>query len=76
LALCARASAITYRLTTGLTGWNANTLTLDTGGRVQLLPTFFGWSGAAPDVYQSEVSWYDRRSHYADFAVWPTSAPH
>jgi hypothetical protein len=67
---------VTHHLTTGLTGWNANTLTLDTGGRVQLLPTFFGWSGAAPDVYQAKASWYDQRSNYADFAVTtPAGAP-
>jgi hypothetical protein len=67
---------VAHHLTTGLTGWNANTLTLDTGGRVQLLPTFFGWSGAAPDVYQSRASWYDQRSNYADFAVsTPAAAP-
>jgi hypothetical protein len=67
---------VAHHLTTGLTGWNANTLTLDTGGRVQLLPTFFGWSGAAPDVYQARASWYDQRSNYADFAVsTPAGAP-
>ena len=67
---------VAQHLTTGLTGWNANTLTLDTGGRVQLLPTFFGWSGAAPDVYQSKASWYDQRLHHADFAVsTPAGAP-
>ena len=67
---------VAHHLTTGLTGWNANTLTLDTGGRVQLLPTFFGWSGAAPDVYQSRASWYDQRLNYADFAVsTPAGAP-
>jgi hypothetical protein len=67
---------VAHHLTTGLTGWNANVITLDTGGRAQLLVTYFGWSGAAPDVYQSKASWYDQRLHYADFAVsTPAGAP-
>jgi hypothetical protein len=67
---------VAHHLETGLTGWNANTLTLDTGGRVQLLVTYFGCSVAAPDVYQSRASWYDQRSNYADFAVsTPAGAP-
>jgi len=60
---------VTHHLKTGLTGWNANVITLDTDGRVLLLVTYFGWSGAAPDLYQSKASWYDRRLHYADFVV-------
>jgi hypothetical protein len=60
---------VTHHLKTGLTGWNANVITLDTGGRVLLLVTYFGWSGAAPDVYQSKISWYDPRMYYADFVV-------
>jgi hypothetical protein len=60
---------VTHHLTTGLTGWNANAITLDTAGRVRLLVTDFGWPGAAPDAYQSKASWYDRRLHYADFVV-------
>jgi len=60
---------VTHHLKTGLTGWNANTITLDTDGRVLLLVTYFGWSGAAPDLYQSKASWYDPRLHYADFVV-------
>jgi hypothetical protein len=67
---------VAHHLSTGLTGWNANTLTLDTDGRVQLLPTFFGWSGAAPDVYQSKDSFYDPGLNYANFAVTtPAGAP-
>ena len=58
-----------HHLKTGLTGWNANTITLDTDGRVLVLVTYFGWSRAVPDVYQSKASWYDPRLHYADFVV-------
>jgi len=58
-----------HHLTTGLTGEDANVATLDTGGRVQLLVTYFGWSGAAPDAYQSKASWYDPRRHDANFVV-------
>ena len=60
---------VTHHLKTGLTSWNANVITLDTDGRVLLLVTYFGWSGAAPDFYQSKASWYDPRLHYADFVV-------
>jgi hypothetical protein len=60
---------VTHHLKTGLTGSAANVTTLDTGGRVQLLVTYFWWSGAAPDVYESKASWYDRRLHYANFVV-------
>jgi hypothetical protein len=60
---------VTHHLKTGLTGPAANVITLDTGARVQLLVTYFRWSGAAPDVYQSKASWYDRRLHYANFVV-------
>jgi hypothetical protein len=60
---------VAHHLKTGLTGWNANVITLGTDGRVLLLVTYFGWYGAAPDLYQSKASWYDRRLHYADFVV-------
>jgi hypothetical protein len=60
---------VTHHLKTGLAGWEANVMTLDTSGRVQLLVTHFNWSGAAPDAYQSKASWYDRRLHYANFVV-------
>jgi hypothetical protein len=60
---------VTHHLKTGLTGWNANVITLGTDGRVLLLVTYFGWSGAAPDLYQSKASWYDPRLHYANFVV-------
>jgi hypothetical protein len=60
---------VAHHLKTGLTGWNANVITLGTDGRVLLLVTYFGWSGAAPDLYQSKASWYDPRLHYADFVV-------
>jgi hypothetical protein len=60
---------VTHHLKTGLTGGGANAITLETGGRVQLLVTYFGWSGAAPDAYQSKASWYERRLHFANFVV-------
>jgi hypothetical protein len=60
---------VTHHLNTGLGGVEGNVTTLDTGGRAQLLVTSFGWSGAAPDAYESKASWYDRRLHYADFVV-------
>ena len=60
---------VTHHLKTGLTGGGANAITLETGGRVQLLVTHFGWSGAAPDAYQSKASSYEQRLHYANFFV-------
>ncbi|MBV8997266.1 MAG: hypothetical protein JO287_27035 [Pseudonocardiales bacterium] len=64
---------VAHHLQTGLTGKGANAITLETGGRVQLLVSYFGWSGAAPDIYQSKASRYDRRLHYANFVVSTTA---
>ena len=66
---------VTHHLKTGFTGLNLNVITLGTDGRVLLLVTYFGWSGAAPDLYQSKASWYDPRLHYADFVVSPGGGP-
>jgi hypothetical protein len=60
---------VAHHLKTGLTLENANVTTLDTGGRVQLLVTYFEWWGAVPDAYQSKASWYDHRLHYANFVA-------
>ena len=60
---------VAHHLKTGLTRGGANAITLETDGRAQLLVTYFGWSGAAPDAYQSKASRYDRRRHDANFVV-------
>jgi hypothetical protein len=63
-------------LTSGLADYpEANTTTLDSGGRVQV--RYISWPGshAAPGNYESDASWYDPRSHYANFVV-ALSEPH
>ena len=57
-----------HHLTYGLGGyWEASIVTADTGGRVTIravLPTTVRW-----DSWESKQSWYDPRSHWADFVV-------
>jgi hypothetical protein len=60
-----------HHLTTGLAKyWHANNTTLDSGGRVQLITVavrdgrpVFG------DPRETDLSWRDPRSHYANFVV-------
>jgi hypothetical protein len=53
----------------------ANPVTLDSGGRVQMLT--LQWQGNVPSAgtYQSKMSWYDPRSNDATFVV-ATTTPH
>ena len=47
----------------------SNITTLDSGDRVHLLGVSWGADKSVPRIYQSEVSWYDPKLHYANFIV-------
>jgi hypothetical protein len=65
-----------HHLTYGLSEYpQANTITLDSGGRVQVRDPVWPGGIPAPGNYQSKVSWYDPRLHYANFVV-ALSEPH
>jgi hypothetical protein len=59
-----------HHLTTGLgTYTEANLITLDSGGRVAIRTVTWRHSGAVPRAYESELSWYNPKLHYANFVV-------
>ena len=63
-----------HHLSTGLgTYTRGNVTTLDSGGRVQMLTVLWQPSGGVPRVSQSTASWYDPRTHYADFVLTNTA---
>jgi hypothetical protein len=49
--------------------FEGNITTLDSGGRVHLIAVSWGSARSVPRAYQSEASWYDPKSHYANFVV-------
>ena len=64
-----------HHLTYGLaTYWNASSVTVDSGGRVQVRPVN---RTAADQIFaltrNTEASWYDPRLHNASFLVLPTA---
>jgi hypothetical protein len=65
-----------HNLQVGLgTYTEANVITLDSGGRVAIRTVTWQSSGAVPRAYESEASWYDPKSSYANFVV-ENSADH
>ncbi len=55
-----------HNLRYGLAGyWQADSVTLDSGGRVRIAPIF----GASPYMWESESSWYDAGLRHPDFVV-------
>ena len=42
---------------------------LDSGGRVQLVGVSWRAGKSVPRIYQSDISWYDPKLHYANFIV-------
>ena len=63
-----------HHLGAGLGTYNEdNVTTLDAGGRVRLLTVSWLPSGGVPRVYQSTVSWYSAKAHYANFVVTGTA---
>jgi hypothetical protein len=53
----------------------ANPITLDSGGRVQMLTLAWQKNTPSPGTYQSKMSWYDPRQNNATFVVSATT-PH
>jgi hypothetical protein len=65
-----------HHLTYGLADYPyANTITLDSGGRVQVRDPVWPSGIPTPGNYQTKTSWYDPRLHYANFVV-ALSEPH
>ncbi len=63
-----------HHLSTGLgTYTEDNVTTLDSGGSVRLLSVAWLPSGGVLRVYQSTISWYNPRIHYANFVVTGTA---
>jgi hypothetical protein len=61
---------VAHKFKTGLsTYFESNITTLDSGDRVHLLGVSWGADKSVPRIYQSDVSWYDPRLHYANFVV-------
>jgi hypothetical protein len=61
-----------HRLTRGLGGyWEANVVTLDTGGSVQVRAIDVGSGGQAVSgtYWEADRAWYDPATQYADFVV-------
>ena len=61
---------VAHNFKTGLsTYFESNITTLDSGDRVHLLGVSWGADKSVPRIYQSDVSWYDPKLHYANFIV-------
>lgn len=59
----------------GLGGyWNANNITVDSGGAVQVRPLNTEPQGIVQYVWDSDSTWYDPAKHYADFIVFGLGA--
>jgi hypothetical protein len=63
-----------HHLSYGLAGVSSNVTTVDSGGRVQLAVEAVSGGRVRADLYQSNVSAYDPRLHYATFLVTSTPA--
>jgi hypothetical protein len=63
-------------LTYGLSGyWQANAVTLETGGRVSVRPVVAAGTGLARDDWEVRPAWYDPARHQATFMVLSTAWP-
>jgi hypothetical protein len=60
---------VEHHMGTGLATDESNIVTVETGGRVNLLVTSFKPPGPAPRAYQSDASWYHPWLHDANFVV-------
>lgn len=66
-----------HHLSYGLASyWNASSVTVDSGGRVQVRPVRgVGEARIVSVRWESEASWYDPRLHDARFLILPSSRP-
>jgi hypothetical protein len=63
---------LAHGLTDGLAGyWQADSVTLDSGGKVTLAPIY----GGSPYVWETKAGWYDASSSYANFVVMVSAPP-
>jgi hypothetical protein len=63
-----------HHLTTGLgTYFEANLITMDSGGRVAVRTVSWQFTGDVPRRYESKADWYDPRQSYANFIVTNTA---
>jgi hypothetical protein len=63
---------LAHQLTDGLAGyWQADSVTLDSGGQVTVAPIY----GGSPYVWEAKAGWYDTQSSYADFVVTVSGPP-
>jgi hypothetical protein len=61
-------------LSYGLSGyWMANSITLDSGGSVQVRSVLAGKAGILPDWWETEPGWYSPVTHQANFVVLPAN---
>ncbi|HEY7261825.1 MAG TPA: hypothetical protein VH589_10120 [Trebonia sp.] len=59
-----------HHLTTGLgTYFEANLITMDSGGRVAVRTVSWNFDRVVPRRYESKADWYDPRQSYANFIV-------
>ncbi len=65
-----------HHLTYGLASyWQANNTTLDSSGRVHVLPVSIHHRKVTPRLWESDIGWFAPRRHYADFLVTVTGPP-
>jgi len=65
-----------HHLTYGLASyWQANSTTLDSAGRVHVLPVSIHHRKVTPRLWESDIGWFAARRHYADFLVTVTGPP-
>ena len=63
-----------HHLTTGLgTYFEANLITMDSGGRVAVRTVLWQFTRDVPRRYESKADWYDPRQSYANFIVTNTA---
>jgi hypothetical protein len=60
---------LSHHLTTGLMTRNSQLLTVESGGRLDMLVSYAPGGKVRGVLYESKASDYDPRTHYADFVV-------
>ena len=59
-----------HRLTRGLGSYaEGNSVTLDSGGSIQVRAPKWHPRGATPSAYESKDAWFSPQQHYANFVV-------
>ncbi len=59
-----------HGLTYGVAGyWNASAVTLQSGGRVQVIAVGAKYNGIAGKDWETDAFWYNPSRHYANFAI-------